>query len=67
MSNQRRKGTNTTVDSMLWYKIKIIALNMSQHNNQVHANDLLEKGLRYIIETHQQYLPEVHKNNSINI
>jgi len=45
-----RKAVNTTLDSDLYNKIQIIALQQSaERNEKINANDLLEEGMRYII------------------
>lgn len=69
MSNQRRKGTNTTVDQTLWFYVKLIALNMSnpRTKTKVNANDLLEEGLKYIISKYHTYLPDEYKIDTLKI
>lgn len=43
-----RKNINTTIDEDLYFQIKIIAL-----QNKINANDLIEEGMRLIIEKYQ--------------
>lgn len=46
-----RKSINTTLDSSMYSQIQMIALQLSAEKNQkINANDLLEEGMRYIIE-----------------
>lgn len=46
-----RKSINTTLDSNLYTKIQFIALQQSaERNEKINANDLIEEGMRYIIE-----------------
>ncbi|MBX4152312.1 hypothetical protein P4H39_32100 [Paenibacillus lautus] len=46
-----RKSVNTTLDSELYSQIQMIALQQSiEKNEKINANDLLEEGMRYIVE-----------------
>ena len=43
-----RKNINTTIDEDLYFQIKMIAL-----QNKTNANNLIEEGMRLIIEKYQ--------------
>lgn len=46
-----RKAVNTTLDTDLYTKVQIIALEQSVvRGEKVNVNDLLEEGMRYLIE-----------------
>lgn len=46
-----RKNINTTIDEDLYFQIKMIAL-----QNKTNANDLIEEGMRLIIEKYQDII-----------
>ena len=43
-----RKNINTTLDEKLYTEIKILAIKL-----KTNANDLIEEGMKHIIEKHQ--------------
>jgi hypothetical protein len=64
MSNERRKNKNTTLDEELYFKIKLISWNMSRPNHQVYINELIEEGMKYIIDKYERYIPEEYKKKA---
>ncbi|SHK41933.1 hypothetical protein [Tepidibacter formicigenes] len=49
-----RKSINTTLDTELYSKIKILALKVSaEKQTKVNANDLIEEGMKLIIERYE--------------
>jgi len=49
-----RKSINTTLDSELYTKVQIIAIQQSAERNQkINVNDLLEEAMRIIIEKYE--------------
>lgn len=44
-----RKSVNTTIDEDLYLEIKILAL-----RNKVNANDLLEEGIKLVLEKYSK-------------
>ncbi|MGP3788588.1 MULTISPECIES: hypothetical protein [Paenibacillus] len=49
-----RKSINTTLDATLYGQIQMLALQLSLEGNQkVNVNDLLEEGMKYIIEKYE--------------
>lgn len=62
MSKDKRKNINTTLDEDLWYELKLISWKMSKYKRQIYVNDLVEEGMRYIINKYNSYLPEGYKN-----
>lgn len=54
-----RKAVNTTLDQELYNRIQFIALEQSVVRAQkVNVNDLLEEGMRYIIEKYEKKTSE---------
>lgn len=48
-----RKSINTTLDTELYSKIKILALKVSaEKQTKINANDLIEEGMELIIESY---------------
>lgn len=46
-----RKNTNTTLETELYQKLQMIALKLSyQNTKKVNVNDLIEEGMRMIVE-----------------
>lgn len=49
-----RKSINTTLDTELYSKIKILALKVSaEKQRKINANDLIEEGMKLIIERYE--------------
>ncbi len=48
MFDLARKNINTTLDEELYTELKILAINL-----KMNANDLIEEGMRYIVEKYK--------------
>lgn len=49
-----RKSINTTLDTELYSKIKILAFKLSaQKQTKINANDLLEEGMRLVLSKYE--------------
>ena len=49
-----RKSINTTLDTELYSKIKVLAFKLSaQKQTRINANDLLEEGMRLVLSKYE--------------
>ncbi|MFB5269940.1 hypothetical protein ACE41H_24595 [Paenibacillus enshidis] len=49
-----RISINTTLEQELYNQIKFLALRLSvERNEKVNANDLIEEGMRYVLEKYE--------------
>lgn len=49
-----RISVNTTLDKDLYKQIQILALTLSDKNEKVYANDLIEKGMKYVLDNYKE-------------
>lgn len=61
-----RVAVNTTLNKDLYKQVQILALELSTHKNKVCANDLIEQGMKLLLEQYKHKQKDIEGWMKVN-